>query len=132
MTDSRLPLGPREAAILQALENGCTRRAAAGAAGISHTTLYTMLREDLPFRAAVERAENVAEARATSLVLKTAYEGTWTAAAWWLERRRPDDYGKRIAVDVSIRDEVTRLAAELGIDVDEALAEAERVLAESR
>lgn len=132
MTDASLPMGPREAAVIQALENGCTRRAAAGAAGIGHSQLYRMLAADGTFRDAVERAENVAEARATSLVIKAAYEGTWTAAAWWLERRRPDDYGKRIAVDVSIRDEVARLAGELGIDVDEAIAEAERVLAESR
>jgi hypothetical protein len=125
-------VGPREQAILQALENGCTRRAAAGAAGISHTTLYRMLDASVTFRDAVEKAENLAEAKATTLVVKAAYEGNWTAAAWWLERRRPDDYGKRVAVDVSIRDEVAKLASELGIDVEEAIAEAERVLAESR
>lgn len=131
MTEGSL-VGPREQAILQALENGCTRRAAAGAAGISHTTLYRMLDASVTFRDAVEKAENLAEAKATTLVVKAAYEGNWTAAAWWLERRRPDDYGKRVAVDVSIRDEVAKLASELGIDVEEAIAEAERVLAESR
>lgn len=125
-------MGPREAAILQALENGCTRRAAAGAAGIGHTTLYRMLDADRTFRDAVEKAEDVAEARATALVVEAAYKGNWTAAAWWLERRRPDDYGKRVAVDVSIKDEVARIASELGIDADEAIAEAERVLAEAK
>ena len=125
-------MGPRELAVIQALENGMTRRAAAGAAGIGHTLLYEMINRDRTFADAVKMAENVAEARATSLVLKAAYEGTWTAAAWWLERRRPDDYAKRLVVDVSIRDEVARLAAELGIDVEEAIAEAERVLAEAK
>lgn len=28
-------------------------------------------------------------------VSETFSEPQWTAAAWWLERRRPDDYGKR-------------------------------------
>jgi len=28
-------------------------------------------------------------------IIKTAAETTWTAAAWWLERRRPADFGKR-------------------------------------
>lgn len=84
---------------------------------------------DATFRDAVERAENVAEARATTLVVKAAYEGQWTAAAWWLERRRPDQYGKRLSVDVNIRDEIAKLAAEYGVDADEAIAEAERILA---
>lgn len=125
---SFVPDGPQQAAVIQALENGCTRRAAAGAAGIHHATLYRWM-EDATFRDAVEKAEHVAEARATSLVIKAAYEGQWTAAAWWLERRRPDDYGKRLSVDVSIKDEIAKLAAEYGVDADEAIAEAERILA---
>lgn len=109
-----------------------TKHAAAGAAGISRVTLWRMIQSDATFRNAVEMAEDVAEARKTVVVTRAADEGNWTAAAWWLERRRTEQYGKRIAVDVSMRDEVTRLAAELGIDVDEAIAEAERVLAEAR
>lgn len=129
MTESTLPLGPQQEAVLAALENGCTRRAAAGAGGIHHATLYRWMDGDATFRDAVEKAENVAEARATTLVVKAAYEGTWTAAAWWLERRRPEQYGRRLAVDVSIKDEIAKLAAEYGVDADEAIAEAERILA---
>ena len=128
----RLPLGAAQQAIIQALENGCTRRAAAGAGGVHHATLYRWMEQDATLRDAIERAENVAEARATSLVVKAAYEGTWTAAAWWLERRRPDQYGRRMAIDVSVKDEAMRLADELGVDADEAIAEAERILAELR
>jgi predicted DNA-binding transcriptional regulator YafY len=127
MTD--LPLAPRQMAVLTALEAGCTRRAAASAADVHHATLYRWMDADATFRDAVEKAENVAEARATTLVIKAAYEGQWTAAAWWLERRRPDNYGKRVAIDVSIRDEIAKMAAEYGVDADEAIAEAERILA---
>lgn len=126
---SNLPLAPRQQAVLAALEAGCTRRAAASAADVHHTTMYRWMEADATFRTAVEKAENVAEARATTLVVKAAYEGQWTAAAWWLERRRPDQYGKRLSVDVSIRDEIAKLAAEYGVDADEAMAEAERILA---
>lgn len=122
-------LAPRQLAVLVALEHGCTRRAAASAADIHHSTLYAWMHNDPTFSDAVEKAENTAEARATTLVVKAAYEGQWTAAAWWLERRRPDQYGRRLAVDVSIRDELAKMAAEYGVDADEAIAEAERILA---
>ena len=126
MTDALL--SPQHMAVLAALENGCTRRAAAGHAGIHHATLYRWMDADATFRDEVEKAENVAEAKATVLVQKAAFEGQWTAAAWWLERRRPEQYGRRVAVDVSIKDEIAKLAAEYGIDPDEAIAEAERIL----
>lgn len=129
---SDLPLAPRQHAVLVALEAGCTRRAAASAADVHHATLYRWMDADATFRDAVEKAENVAEARATTLVVKAAYEGQWTAAAWWLERRRPEQYGKRLSVDVSIRDEIARMAAEYGVDADEAIAEAERILAAAK
>lgn len=87
---------------------------------------------DATFRDMVERAENVAEARATTLVVESAYKGNWTAAAWWLERRRPDQYGRRMAIDVSVRDEAQRIADELGVNADDVIAEAERILADRR
>lgn len=59
--------------------------------------------------------------------------GQWTAAAWWLERRKWQDYGRheRVEVTLDVRKEAERLAAELGIDSADAIAEAERILAES-
>jgi hypothetical protein len=60
-------------------------------------------------------------------VAKAAQDGTWQAAAWWLERRRPNDYGLRDRVDVDLRVQVKRLAAEYRLDESEILAEAERL-----
>lgn len=59
-----------------------------------------------------------------------ALPNTWQAAAWLLERRHPDVYGQRARVEVSrdIREEAALLAAELGLDPADVLAEAETIL----
>jgi hypothetical protein len=44
-----------------------------------------------------------------------------------LERRRPDDFGKRDRVEVTF--DFRREAERLGLDPDQAIAEAERILA---
>jgi hypothetical protein len=45
-----------------------------------------------------------------------------------LERRHPDKYGRRVAIDISLRDEATRLAAQYGLDPEALLAEAESLV----
>ena len=52
----------------------------------------------------------------------------WTAAAWWLERQHSDKWGKKESVEITIRREAERLAKETGLDVDEIMAEAERLV----
>ena len=84
----------REQVILNALRLGNTRRNSAAYAEISHETFYNWL-DDLTFRDAVEKAEADAEARFVGQIVKAAHDGTWTAAAWWLERRRREHYGKQ-------------------------------------
>lgn len=46
-----------------------------------------------------------AEARIERLahIEQAGIDGTWTAAAWWLERRYPDEYGRRDRRDVTVR-----------------------------
>lgn len=46
-----------------------------------------------------------AEARIERLahIEKAGRDGTWTAAAWWLERRYPDEYGRRERRDITVR-----------------------------
>lgn len=119
---------PRIEAALKALEHGCTRRAAAGAAGVGHATFYRWL-EDGTFRDAVEKAEAKAEAAYTAAVAN-AIPKSWQAAAWWLERRHHDDYAQRSKVEmkVDLQAEVRRVAAQMGLDEAEVLAEAEAVL----
>lgn len=80
--------------ILESLRNGTTRQNAAGAAGVARNTFYTWLAAEPEFRAAVEEAENAAEQAMVTSVKRQATK-SWKAAAWWLERRRSADYGKR-------------------------------------
>lgn len=126
MTDAR------SRAVLNALEHGCTRRAAAGAADISHATFYRWL-DDATFRDAVERAEAKAEAAYTAAVAN-AIPTSWQAAAWWLERRKYADYARRDQVNVSVdlQAVIRQVAGEFGVEESEAVAEAERILAGQR
>jgi hypothetical protein len=111
-----------------------TRRAASGSAGFSKSTLYRMLEEDDgTLRDAIESAEADAEATYTSVVAM-ATPHSWQAAAWWLERRKHEDYALRQKVDMSIdiRRAAEKVAEEAGLDPETVLAEANRILEESR
>jgi hypothetical protein len=88
-------------AIYNALRIGNTRRNAAAFAEIDSATFYRWLEDDAAFRSGVIKAEADAEARFLGQIAKAASDGTWTAAAWWLERRRHEDYRKREGVEVS-------------------------------
>lgn len=123
--------------MLDGLRHGMTRRAASAFAGYSKTTLYAMLEkdEDRTLLTAIENAEGEAEAAYTQLVADAAVNPkNWTAAAWWLERRKPDDYGRRdrLEVKVDIKTIVQRVAAERGLDEADVMAEVERIMAEAR
>jgi hypothetical protein len=124
MTDARVE------ALLGALRVGNTRRAACAHAGLSPDTFYRWLSADRTFSDAVKRAEGEAEARFLTQIAKAATNGTWQAAAWWLERRLPAEYGQRARLDVHVEleAEVRQLALSAGVDYATALAEAERVL----
>lgn len=117
---------------LVALENGCTREAAAGAAGVTRSTFYRWL-DDVTFRDAVEKAESLAEAKFTAAVA-VAVPKNWQAAAWWLERRRYQHYARRdqIEMKIDVKAEVRKLAEELGLDPAAALDEVEAILGSRR
>ncbi len=98
----------RVEAILTSLQNGNTRRAAATAAGVSPRTLQRWLKRGREQRRGkfveltrmVEMAECEAERAMVESIVEAAMKGDWRAAAWWLERRLPQEYGKqqRLAV----------------------------------
>ena len=130
MAQGRAVTGEQVEKMLAALRLGMTRRAAAAAAGYSKSTFYRMIEhDDGTLRTAIENAEGEAEATYSALVAKAAAEPkNWTAAAWWLERRHPDDYGRRDRVDVTLN--IEQLAAAIATDIDpaELVAEAERIM----
>lgn len=115
--------------LLSALRAGNTRRAAAAFAGVSDDTLERWEQRYADFAEAIKKAEASAEVQHVAIVAQAAQSGVWQASAWWLERRRPADYGRRERVDLNvIRSEAQRLAEQLGLDVDEVVSEARRIL----
>ena len=99
------------------IRDGIDQKHAALRAGIAERTFYEWMasgrKNETPefaaFYAAVKKAQADAVAANVMLVQIAAREGTWQAAAWWLERRHPDQYGsdrKRVK-------ELERLLAEI-------------------
>lgn len=121
--------------IVTVIRDGNTRAAAALYAGIGETTLYRWLQTGGRSRngskcrelwEAVKKAENATELESV-LIIRTAAQKSWQAAAWWLERRRHGDWARRDTLDVNFRQEAERVAKELGLDVEAVIAEAERI-----
>ena len=119
--------------ITDALAAGNTRKASAAHAGIGENTLGDWLRRFRDFRDAIEKAEAEAELAHVATIRAAAHDGTWQASAWWLERRRSDDWGKRDRLEIisSVRD-LARRAGLSAEDEARAVQEAEQVLQELR
>jgi hypothetical protein len=120
--------------LLASLRVGNTRRAACRAAEISDDTLRRWLKRDPALASAVESAEAEAEQRFVGQVAGAARDGSWQAAAWWLEHRRPEDWGRRYRADliIDVEREAGRIALAAGLDVKQLLAAVERLLRDAR
>jgi len=106
----------RRTAILNSLRVGNTRRAAVGFAQIDHATFYRWMDDDATLRDDVEKAEADAETRFLGNIAKAAADGTWTAAAWWLERRRYEEYRRRDSANVRVTNGVEPEAVDVDAD----------------
>ena len=76
------------------LEMGMTRTDTCTKAGISYETFTVWMERKPDFSEAVKRAEARCKERCIKIIQKAAIS-TWTAAAWWLERRHRDEYSLR-------------------------------------
>ena len=81
--------------ICDALRAGNTRRDSCHSVGISEDTFAGWLKSKSVFSDSIQKAEADAAVHNLSIVQKAAHDGTWQAAAWWLERRRKADYSLR-------------------------------------
>lgn len=112
--------------IVNAVETGVSRTAQAAMGGVHRATLMDWLargREgEAPYADFLDRvkeAEAKAEAQMVECVRIAGLDPKhWTAAAWWLERTRPNDYAKREPLP-----EAETERAESGVTDDLALAE---------
>ena len=116
--------GPR---FLEVFRSTANVRLSADSAGIDRDTAYKRRGRDVRFAEAWAQAEqdaiDVLEAEARRRALSVSD----TLLMFLLKAHRPDRYRETIRID--IRREAERLAGELGIDAEAAIAEAERLVA---
>ena len=64
------------------------------AVGISHDTFYKWMKNKPEFATRINKARSLGQAKLVKLIWD-AVPKTWQAAAWLLERRWPNEYGKK-------------------------------------
>jgi len=85
--------------ILDTLRRGASLAAAAAAAGVNPDTVLNWRRARAAFALQVDQAMAEGALRALDAIWTAAESGDWRAAAWLLERRYPEEYGRQ-ALDV--------------------------------
>jgi transposase len=115
------------AKIVQAIEQGASFEVAAAYASISYQTFNVWRKQFPEFSESIKGAEAQAEVTWLERIEAAAANGTWQAAAWKLERRYPDRWGRKERLELSTRREAERLAEELGLNADELIRVAEQI-----
>jgi hypothetical protein len=100
-------------------------RLAAGAAGVSRAAPYKRAKGSPHFAERWARAREDAIDTLEAEARRRALTGSDSLLMFLLRAHRPERYRETLRLD--IRAEATRLAAELGVDPDALLAEAERI-----
>ena len=121
--------------IIHAVEQGVPYRHACAIAGISEGTFARWRARYSDFDDAIKAAEGRAVAGRLARI-RMAEDTSWQAAAWWLERKYPLEFGRKpdaqVNVTVNIRETAERIAAELGLDPADVVAEAEEIMRTAR
>jgi hypothetical protein len=96
--------------IVTALRAGNYQDVAANYAGIAAPTFYRWMEQGADpdsdtiyreFREAVEKAKADSEVRDVALIDRAAADGSWQAAAWKLERKYPNRWGRVTRTEIS-------------------------------
>jgi hypothetical protein len=116
----------KRAEVLHLISLGCSRRMAARRVRCSHTTIARTAGRDPIFALDLSIAESELDMEALALVRAAASDRKyWRAAAWILERRNPEEYGKQTACGFSGK-EVMAMLAQVFAYTSERLPEAEQ------
>ena len=86
--------------LLAAIEDGATFEQAAAAAGIHRDTLTEWRKRFPAFSVDLEKAEAAGVVARLARIDAAGRAGAWQADAWWLERRYPEQWGRRDKVQV--------------------------------
>lgn len=116
-----------QAHIVQAIEVGATYELAAQYGGVAYNTFNEWMKKGdaaksgryREFYEAVKSAEGKAAIKWLALIDKAATD-TWQAAAWKLERRYPNTFGRRVVQNEHTgKDGGAIVITKLGMDMDE-------------
>jgi hypothetical protein len=130
--------------IVELIRLGNYSEDAAGAVGIGRTTFFLWMARGkaeaerlklipnakpieletpyVEFMNAVEKARDEATARNVAIIQKSASNGTWQAAAWWLERTRQNTYGRKERIEHTGQDgDPVKMVVEVG-DLEQKIA----------
>jgi LmbE family N-acetylglucosaminyl deacetylase len=126
-----------EQTLLDYIRIGTPVRIAVTTAGVSNQTFYSWINRGLAererlkmvkgakknpsevifldFLDKVERAKAEAITKKVAVIAKSGNEGDWRAAAWWLERQMPDEFGKTDRVEIGgTNGEAIKIQVEMG------------------
>lgn len=87
-------------------------------AGIGKSTFYEWIAEFPEFADAIKTAEVKAKMRRILRIEQAARNGAWQADAWYLERKYPEEFGKRMTLSISPED--AALIKRLGFTLESA------------
>lgn len=103
----------RAGAICESLRNGATRTASVRAAGVSYDAYLRWMARYPTFSTLVRQAVAECEIDMIRAVWEAAQSGDWRAAFWWLERRRPQEWGRHSPADPEVLARVFALLDDL-------------------
>lgn len=87
--------------LIEYLKAGNYIEPACAAVGISKETFYRWTRTKHDFNDAVLKAQSEAEMRNVVLI-QNAAKDTWQAAAWYLERKHYDRWGRKDKIEANV------------------------------
>jgi hypothetical protein len=134
----------KEQSLLDYIRIGTPVRKAVAASGVAEKTFYNWMSRGLAererqaivpdakenpteviflqFLQRVEQARAEAIAKKVAVIAKSGNEGDWRAAAWWLERQVPEDFGKTDKFEIGgANGEAIRVQVEMG-DLEDKIA----------
>lgn len=126
--------GDWQPAFLAMLRNSANIRLSCDAAGINRTIAYDAREADAEFRKRWDDALEDACDYLEAVARMRAIMGDSDLLKWILSAHRRDVYGQqaRVDINVTIRKEAERVAKELGLDAEDLIREAERIVGKVR
>lgn len=104
--------------LISALEAGNNLADSCVAAGISTATLEDWRRDKPGFSDLIKQAEKKAKTERLKRINNAGINGHWQADAWYLERRYPDEFARKLVIE--IKPEHDAIMKKLGITPAEA------------